>query len=229
MNTRKMTLITTTLAIALLFVGVGYAYTAYTSSNVDNNATISYIELTQTEYTFAKNDIKFDTYNQDNATTFYYKVAENPVNLVIPGTTSDLNKTYQCGKLGSIEFNVAMKGITTPPDYVKVTVHSSVNFDTSENWTYFIADDNGNVYSYRNPTSETETWNEVSPILMNYSSTDNKIENVTVNVYYGFLTTGKTPKELGADKFYEATMPDPLEDGIINFKAETVNQTPTNP
>lgn len=58
MDTRKVTLVATIAIIALLAIGIGYAYTA-TTSNSGNNASPEYITLVQGEtgaYTFAPTD-----------------------------------------------------------------------------------------------------------------------------------------------------------------------------
>ena len=83
MDTRRTTLIATIAVIALLAVGIGYAYTAFTQ-NGGNSSNVGYITLTQvgdqTPYTFADGTtVKLDTYNQTNAQTVYYRLTDGPV------------------------------------------------------------------------------------------------------------------------------------------------------
>ena len=72
MDTRKITLIATIAVIALVAVGVGYAYTA-TTQNTANNASSNYIVLSQNVYSWGTQQLYYDTINTaavDGGTTY---------------------------------------------------------------------------------------------------------------------------------------------------------------
>ena len=221
MDTRRMTLIATIAVIALVFVGIGYAYTAYSANN-GNNTDVAYITLTQENtttsaaYTFANDiKIKFDTYNEINSTTTYYKIAE-PVNI----NTTTSTDSYICANLGQVKLTATYTGGTTDPvTKTKVQIADSTGFTTTNNWIYFLTDvPNDNkvtkIYSYKVGDND---WVD-GPHALNLAIGS----SVTVNVLYGYHATLADLK-IGNDYFLEELeAPSKLQNASIVFKATSI-------
>ena len=205
MNTRQLTLVVTVAAIALVFVGIGFAYTAYTVNN-GNQTEVAYVTVTManagdaTPYTFADGiTVQFDTYNEDNTSKIYYKV-KNPVNLT-NGTT-----TYDAYKLGSIKlhavFNHEGNGTATAPSNLAVNINSSENFDAGNKWMYFLtyAPTNANevLIAYKDTAAATKTWTTVSNELK-FTLSNSAYADLDVNVYYGYSEADTIT--IGTEKF----------------------------
>ena len=201
MDTRRTTLIATIIVIALLAVGIGYAYTAYTE-NSDNTSDVAYLKLTQTgtnAYNFTKgvDPIKFDTYNEIDDETIYYSL-KNPV--PIP-TTSGLSHAYSCALLGSITLQADFEttsSITSPASF-DINVASSEKFNSDGTWVFFVVDhsDNSKIYAYKNTAEATKTWTD-GPVALTLADAG----SVTVDILYGFDSTITPAKTVGTEKFY---------------------------
>ena len=223
MDTRKTTLIATIAIIALLAVGIGYAYTAYTENN-GNSTSTSYITLTQTGptgYKFANNvDVQMDTYNDTNTSTVYYRLNGSQV-LTDSGTTTK----YVLKTLGSITLHAVMTGGNTHPD-LSVNVSGSTNFDATANWFYIIGSvpNNGviDVYAIKNTSKATSSWTDGPDALtMKYSGS--AYGDKVLNVYYGYLATNVINKA-GLDYMAVSEMPKNLTGASLIFMASNDTQ-----
>ena len=221
-DTRRITLVATILAIAMIAVGIGFAYTAFTQ-NGGNNTDVAYITVTQvgepTPYTFADSiKVEMDTYTDDSENV-YYRIADSK--------TIDLgNDKYTVAVLGTIEFHATITG-DTPPSKLSLSVLSSAGFDATSNWEYFITsvpDNNGiinTVYASKTSVKTTAEWTAGSALEMTHKS-DNEYNNVTVCVCYGYSKDLETI-EVGDLKFINiAEAPKKLDDASIVFKADSV-------
>ncbi len=222
MDTRRTTLIATIIVIALLAVGIGYAYTAYTE-NSDNTSDVAYLKLTQSgtnAYNFTKgvDPIKFDTYNEIDDETIYYAL-KNPV--PIP-TTSGLSHAYSCALLGSITLKAdfeSTSSITSPASF-DINVASSEKFNSDGTWVFFVVDhsDNSKIYAYKNTAEATKTWTD-GPVALTLADAG----SVTVDILYGFDSTITPAKTVGTEKFYAFDIGGRLlTDASIIFSAKDV-------
>lgn len=222
MDTRRTTLIATIIVIALLAVGIGYAYTAYTE-NSDNTSDVAYLKLTQTgtnAYNFTKgvDPIKFDTYNEINDDTIYYAL-KSPV--PIP-TTSGLTNAYSCALLGSITLQADFETTSTisSPASFDINVASSTEFDSDGTWVFFVVDhtDHSKIYAYKNTAKTTTTWTD-GPVALTLTDTG----SVTVDILYGFDSTITPAKTVDTEKFYAFNIGGRLlTDASIVFSAKDV-------
>ncbi len=229
MDTRRTTLIASIVLIALLAVGIGYAYTAYTE-NAGNNTDVSYVTLTQisddpTEeatYKFAENvKVKMDTYNEENSSTVYYRLNESQ-------NLTDGNKTYTLQTLGSIILHAEITGGNTHPD-LTISVAESTNFNATSNWFYIIGSQPDNtglitVYATKNTSSATKSWTAVTAMTMTYSE-NTGYNDIPLNVYYGYDASNVVTKA-GLDYMKISQMPSDLVDASLIFMAsnDTMDQ-----
>ena len=224
MDTRRTTLIASIVLIALLAVGIGYAYTAYTE-NAGNNTDISYVTITQvgqTGYTFANNvDVEMDTYNETNTSTVYYRL-NGSQNL------TDGTKTYTLKTLGSITLHAEMTGGDAHPN-LNISVAESTGFNATSNWFYIIGsqpDNNGliTVYATKNTSSTTGSWTAVTALTMTYVENTGYTDKV-LNVYYGYDASNVVTKA-GLDYMAVSQMPNNLVDASLIFMAsnDTMDQ-----
>lgn len=226
MDTRKTTLIATIVVIALLAVGIGYAYTAYTE-NSNNTSNVAYLKLTQTGptgYTFADGatPIQFSTYNEIDTGTIYYALKES---VPIP-TTTGLTNAYSCAKLGSITLQadfISTAGTASPAQF-NIDVASSEKFDSDGTWVFFITNtDHNKIYAYKNTAQATEGWTDGPDAL-----TLTNGANVTIDILFGFDSTITPKKEFDGKKFYDFSrdMSQPLlNNASLIFSAEDVSPT----
>ena len=222
MDTRRTTLIATIAVIALLAVGIGYAYTAFTQ-NGGNSSNVGYITLTQvgdqTPYTFADGTtVKLDTYNQTNAQTVYYRLTDGPV--------IDTDVDYRVGVLGTITFHAALTGTdANPPSKLILSIPYSVNFDANANWQYFITsepvdDTISTIYAYKDTVAGTHEWTSVSELAITGNA--GVYTDKTVYVCYGYAATKETEDFNVGVKFLptgEAYQAKALNAASITFKA----------
>ncbi|MBR6214529.1 MAG: hypothetical protein IKN41_00635 [Candidatus Methanomethylophilaceae archaeon] len=226
MDTRKTTLIATIAVIALLAVGIGFAYTAYTE-NSNNTSNVAYLKLTQTGptgYTFSNGTtpIQFDTFNEIDTGTVYYGLKESV------SVTGGLTNAYTCAKLGSITLQSAFTstGGTTPPATVNIDAVSSEKFNSDGTWVFFITDTaHTKIYAYKNTAQTEPGWTDGPDALtIAYDG------NVTVDILYGFDSTTTPAKEFDGKKFYTFSldMAQPLLNGAsLIFSAEDKAGTST--
>ena len=241
MNTRQLTLVVTIAAIALVFVGIGYAYTAYTA-NESNNTDVAYITLSETQgtgstaYTFteANKKLTLDTYNEQSTTKIYYSLTGKNVG------------SYQCACLGTVNITAKYTGNLTDdvPTKLNVDVVSSSNFNASTDWVYFITDtpstgDPTKIYAYKadstsstNPT-ETGIWTDgPNALVLERPAASKDYSSVTLSLYYGYLIKG-TELEFDNKEFAkDLPAPQALTNGSVVFKAteitgDTTGRTPT--
>ena len=225
MDTRRMTLIATIAVIALVFVGIGYAYTAYSANN-GNHTETAYIVLTQTEfetpYTFADDvTVQLETYNEIDKDTTYYKI-NNPASL--RGGTSH---NYTAALLGQIKFHIALEGNVNPPDKVTISVAGSEGFAPEGYWVYLITDtidanaaanaNNITIYAYKGATDQN--WVVVNNLESAYNATTGYADK-TVSIYYGYSTTHEVEK-MGIKFVDSLTPPTKLDGAKLLFKAES--------
>lgn len=226
MDTRRTTLIATIIVIALLAVGIGYAYTAYTE-NAGNSTNVSYVTLTQTGatgYKFANNiDVQMDTYNETNTSTVYYRL-NGSQNL------TDGTDTYTLKTLGTITLHAAItNNVSTVHPDLKISIAESTNFNATSNWFYIIGsqpDNNGliTVYATKNTSSATGSWEAVTALTMTYVENTGYTDKV-LNVYYGYNAENVVTKA-GLDYMKISEMPQNLTNASLIFMAsnDTMDQ-----
>ena len=237
MDTRKVTVVAAIVIIALLAVGIGYAYVAYTS-NSGNQTDVSFIKVTQvgqdtTPYTFADNIVlKYNTYNEDNENKMYYQFPDS-TELSIGSGTDVTN--YLCAPLGTITFHIVFEGSTAShaPTPLALTVSSSQNFNAGGDWAYFITNENhSKVIAYKdtNTTDQPSAWTLVNPLSI-AKDVNNTYPNTTVCVYYGYKAIDDEDHcvDLGATdgKYYLASPPQKLQSGKVVFKVTSSEATVT--
>lgn len=201
MDTRKTTLIATIAVIALLAVGIGYAYTAYTE-NSGNTSNVAYLKLTQTgegayNFTDGVPPIQFNTFNEIDTGTIYYALKDK---VTISHESTPLTYDYTCAKLGSLTLQAAFTstGGTTPPATVNIDAVSSEKFNSDGTWVFFITDTtHTKIYAYKNTVESTKTWTD-GPDALTIASNG----SVTVDILYGFDSTTTPAKEFDENKFY---------------------------
>ena len=233
MDTRKTTLIATVVIIALLAVGIGYAYTAY-SQNGGNSTDKAYITLTQTGetgYKFANNvKVEFDTYNETDTQTIYYRLVDR--------NTLSLDATgFVVSVLGKITLQADWEGSTNPPSKLNVYVPDSTDFSGTENWNYFITSEpNVNnqistIYAYKDTASTASSeWTNKTPLQISYNDTTHEYDPVTICVCYGYKASLETlPEGPGTIKFVgDITDCDELNGAMLLFKAVSVANVTLN-
>ena len=216
MDTRRLTLIATVAVIALIFVGIGYAYVAYTSNggNHSDNAYLTITQVGDTGYTFADHiKVEIETYNEEDDGTFFYKLASTDT--IVTG-----DKIYAVEILGSITLHAEIHGDTAPSKLV-VSIASSTEFDATEKWQYFLTDapnDQGKIskiYAYKDTGKDKDVWTPVqgSDIIMN------TVEDKTLYVCYGY-DIELTEAKIGQIKFIDEK-PNDLIDASIVFKVDS--------
>ena len=223
MDTRKITMIAAIAVIALVAVGIGFAYTAYTANN-GNNTEVSFVSVTQVggehPYTFSPStDIKYDTYNEDNANKIYFH-SPSAVN-VTPGSMG----TYSCATLGSITLHAELEGNPSLVAKLNVDVATSENFEGTGSWIYFLTNNDGSeVYAYKNTSSANKNWTDgPDPLVM--TKDGNNFNNVTVYVRYGCLES-LDHIEIDDKTFYRTVSePISLASGKLVFKVNDILST----
>ncbi len=227
MDSRKMTLIATVAVIAMIAVGIGFAYTAFTqnSGNTTDNA---YVKVTQADvqnvssaYKFADNKIvEFDTFNMD-ATHTYFQI-KNKVDITFAG------KTYYCSHLGSVKLVPTYEGPSTgAPAALYFEVKTSDGFKGNDNWTYFIVDGSTDaVYAYKDTNAATKTWT-TGPVQWKVTkdAQNPTYAPTTVKVLYGYCADS-ADVTIGDDKYLRSTDgPEKLESANIVFVASSTDNT----
>ena len=185
MDTRKITLIATIAVIALIAVGVGYAYTA-TTQNSGNNAQGEYVTLTQTgdgAYKFTKDaedsiaNIKYDTINTGPGQTSY-RLASKTIEQVIN------TKTYTLAQVGN---PFVIEATATNAEYTDMTcTFTTTGFNMGNGWCFAIKTVNGTsdpVWTVN--TGDGSGWSTKTFTIANDSGTSYK--DTTVTVYFGNL------------------------------------------
>ncbi len=224
MDTRRTTLIATIVLIALLAVGIGYAYTAYTE-NAGNNTDISYVTLTQTGttgYTFAEDvDVEMDTYSEEieSVEKIYYRLNESQ-------NLKNGSDTYTLKTLGSIKLHAAITGGDSHPD-LKISVAGSTNFDASENWFYIIGsepdtDNKIKIYAIKDDDKTKSSWT-AGPDAWTMAYSGSAYVDETINVYYGY-NADNTITKAGLDYMKISEMPKNLDDASLLFMASNDDQ-----
>ena len=196
MDTRKTTLIITIAVIALLSVGIGFAYVAYTS-NSGNNTDVAYITVSQDDgdghakYTFTDADTKiyFDTFTNKDDT--YFKLnAQNAVTTAKAGFPE-----YTFVDLGAVRLVAEYEGTGNAPSPLYVSIIASDNFDGNDNWVYFLTNkysvDNekktSNIMIYAYTNNDESDWIN-GPDALTITATNNVYEKPEIHLCYGYPT-----------------------------------------
>lgn len=218
MDTRKTTLIATIVVLALLAVGIGYAYTAITE-NSGNETDAKYIELIQRnsgdtadKYSFTDSVVNFnvDTITKyDNGLKKYYKL-DNPI--AKSETDVDLN-AYTVVKVGG---DILLKA--TPNDSAvtgdTLTVTLRTDMVAGDGWMYIIADSDKNVLATYGDLGWTGNitltkdangiYKEGISLYFGYADTSIVDDLTIVGVdYEGYILAANGPTDLTADKGIE--------------------------
>ncbi len=237
MDTRKITIVATVIVIALIFAGIGYAYTAYTT-NEGNSTDTAFITVVQKDssgaddYTFADNKvIKFDTYNEQSSSNIYYKLSseETPVTITIGESAN-----FTCVELGDVNLVATYAGNDVAPLELNVDLLASTGFEANNNWVYFIT--NGatgadqEIYAYKNTAASTSTWIDGPDALILERAPGDDVKNYAVKnikLYYGYpsvlanMDFDSTVTEL-QDFLRVSNPPQELQNAKVTFKTTDV-------
>lgn len=229
MDTRKITLIATIAVIALVAVGIGYAYTASTQ-NSGNNASSEYVTLTQSgdgAYQFADEARVYYDSIDSSATTITFKLADSVDIATIPGkSVVKIGKTITVDTTGVND--AEDNGSYTPLNGVFVTN----NFTVDNDFVFFIVTKVGTADPVVHTLTAADTW-DTNVFTITHHNANPEAEppitagydSMTVDVYYGYTGTGGVVY----DKTSEHKSPNttPLNDAKITFsvsRAEHNNQ-----
>ncbi|MBE6524796.1 MAG: hypothetical protein E7Z65_08035 [Thermoplasmata archaeon] len=213
MDTRKITLIATIAVIALVAVGVGYAYTAITN-NEGNTTTVEYVTLTQNgtgAYQFVNaedNEIYFDTVGKSTGIE-YSLTDESDYNHIVPGA-----RVIKMGN--SFDILTAKVGGTNEDLTCQFT---TTGFTVNDGWKIYMIvagneDDNYHTFTM----STNNVWDNDSKFTINWNSGASKYDNITVSVYLGYTAASETATV--------STAPvNPLTSAKIEFKVTEAELT----
>ncbi len=200
MDTRRTTFIATIVVIALLAVGIGYAYTAITANN-GNDADNEYVKLSQSgtgsyKFTDADERIYYDTVNisaergqtSNNYTYFLsddsatFKVGDDNYQLVKVGDSFDLDASeVNNATNAALPITFATTGINVSGDWkvlMKVDIPNSEETSTTTVWKIFSAGET------------SSSWDDTSFSMSSYlDGTTVKYRSVSITIYYGYLAT----------------------------------------
>ncbi len=199
--TRRITFIAVIMAIVLVAVGIGYAYTASTqnSGNAVNSEYVKLVQGGEGAYTFAveseKIRVVWNTLDKRIGETF---VTEFTLADSVPGAVADHMGGYRIIQLGN-SFKLMTEGIVEDP-YSKLQcgVSSSGTLKEFDNFkaTFFLKIENGNSTTWFkfakvhwNPSFEkyneiTGEWDGGSIFDISYDSFNNRYHDTSVTVYY---------------------------------------------
>lgn len=228
MNTRQMTVVLTVAAIALVFIGIGFAYTAFTA-NQHNSTDVAYVTLTQADndadpsysgaYQFANNAaVRLDTFNEDDTTTVYYAL-NNSENIDLGGTT------YRVIELGIFDLVANYTGeAINKPAKLDVGIPSSSGFNPNDGWAYFLSNPEHNkIYAYKCTSTTTEQIDWIDgPDALTMTFGEAVTVKTTVTVLFGHITDIETITKAGMKFFAEADKPAELVNGALIFKADSI-------
>ncbi len=252
MDSRKVTLVATIIAIALLAVGVGYAYTASTV-NSGNNATSEYLTIIQDNttsgsgaYTFAENaKVTWNAADRMGSTT-------PETTFTLDGASETILTGYALVKVGdSFVLKIAPQTGGTPDATLTCAITADIDLPT-------ITTVGGNAPSKQailllvvettnsaNPAVDqkevfkltaTDTFNKEGNTPGTYdggneftvysNNAGNAYNDVTVTMYYGYSSTPAggivVPHAIGTQPAGPSDAP--LTDGSLTF---TINKTPS--
>ena len=237
MDTRKTTLIITIALIALVSVGIGFAYVAYTS-NGGNNTDVAYITVSQDDgsghdkYTFtdANTKVYFDTFTNQNDT--YFKLnAQKAVTTAKAGFPE-----YTFVDLGAVRLVPEFKGTGNAPTPLYISIIASDNFDGNDNWVYFLTNKYSvndqkkttdiKIYAYTN--NDDSDWINGPDQLTIAAGNNNEYAKPEIHLCYGYPTA---IANIDFDDEVEELMgylrvahdPDDLQDASIVIKASEVD------
>ena len=246
MDTRKVTLLATITAIALVAIGIGYAYTA-TTENSSNNATDEFVVLSQTNYTYSTStNLYFDTVNyKDETVKTDYRLLKSitaedyAIQMNVNGkATWDDSKTNKGVKLfgfmlGSADTLIAnYTGTATAPNSYTITVNASNFSDLSSktDWKYVIVLYRGTseyqFATYDGASSITYyIWNDDSGWVPNNTGFVLTKDPSNVNQSYGYTTAlffagsniNDSPAYAHAEYSPGTTEPNVIQNGTLKF------------
>ncbi|MBR6214532.1 MAG: hypothetical protein IKN41_00620 [Candidatus Methanomethylophilaceae archaeon] len=198
-DTRKLVLIATIAAIALVAVGIGYAYTASTQ-NTENTANSEYITLVQDgdgAYSFEHFSKNTKVYWNSMDSRIGSKPAivyTNPA--MIQGTASHMTDCYimQLGK----PFKILTEGNGTTSSPLECSIFKGGEWEVftggDHPTTYFLKVENSTTTWFKFVKDEwerttfekygTDGWNGGSIFNIEYDSVHGKYYDTTVTVYY---------------------------------------------
>ncbi len=240
MDTRKVTLVATIIAIALLAVGIGYAYTA-TTVNSGNNASPEYITLIQGDtgaYKFSDDSkIYWNTtdYKIDDQAMTDFTLAAATVE--IPGMTGSKaiaignqftlkasveGNTAASTQSVSIEANNVPAPFLDADDNIASTVVFVVTTTGSETQYLWVTDVN-TLTGYS--AAGAPLADPVENTLTLYKDTDNTYKDATIQAYY-LSVTPKVTVAHDAGVFPIGPSDKPLENSSLSFTISTNTYNP---
>ena len=179
MNSRLLTAIAILVVVALSFTTIGFAYTSWTE-NSNNTAVSEYAVLTQTNYNFTSEDIKFDTITTELGTVYQLVgTSTNPVQKLLKIDGRDYYGV-QLGESDTLSASVVGSNRTV----LDVTVNTlnlddSMFMDFSDifDWRYVLKVEGTGVpvqYAYYDGSNaddmiQWKTLNPLSPVIADAS------------------------------------------------------------
>ena len=226
MNTKMISLIATVALIAVVAVGIGYAYTAMTT-NTGNNAESEYITLTQTQYSEEiDGSYNFTKDNATNTAKIYYDTINTAADTryKLTSTTKDIvsGDTYSTVQIGK-----AFKLVAEPTNFTWTN-----NIDTltctfemgglniTTGWALFLEKEVGGNSTYFKYTGGS--WSSTSFTIGETGAATKTFESPTISFYYGQMKTNVNDI---TDLPTTAPNQKPLDNAWIKF---TASATGTN-
>ena len=195
MAMRKVTLIATMVAVALLAVGAGYAYTSSTQNggNVANSEYVTLVQAGDSAYRFSESvEVEWNTVDKKVDTDY---VTEFTIPGLTPGSAAEHMGNVYMMQLGD-SFTVLTKGVgmdTHGPLECKVEPSSTWIFFTAGNHptTFFLKVENSNDITWFKLVDQnhakkygTGGWNGGNTFTISYDNSEHKYYDTTVTVYY---------------------------------------------
>ncbi len=206
MDTRKVTLIATIAAIALVAVGIGYAYAASTQ-NAGNSATTEYITLVQDNigtkgaYTFTEANEKVYWNSEDRKVDTVFKtkftLTGTPSTTDITGyTTVQLGNSFkvkaapQTGGTAKDTLTCAISAVMAKPSIPGATTQAKIFLKVSTNNSESEPVAQISIFELTADNTFTKVGGEGSSFtIYKTNGSTTAYNDVTVSVYYGYDTT----------------------------------------
>lgn len=204
MDTRKVTLIATIAAIALVAVGIGYAYSASTQ-NAGNSATTEYITLVQDNigtkgaYTFTEANEKVYWNSEDRKVDTVFKtkftLTGTPSTTDITGyTTVQLGNSFkvkaapQTGGIAKNTLTCAISAVMAIPSITGASTQAKIFLKVSTDNSEETPETQTTIFELTADNTFTKVGGSGSSFTIYKTYNTNTYNDVTVSVYYGYDT-----------------------------------------
>ena len=192
---RKVTLVATIVAIALLAAGVGYAYTSSTqnSGNIANSEYVTLVQGGGGGYSFSKNvEVDWNTVDKKVDTNY---VTEYSIPGLTPGSPDDHMGNVYIKQIGD-PISVLTKGVGMNP-YGSL----ECKVEPASTWIFFTAGDHPTTFFLKVENNNNITWFKLinqnhaqkygesgwdggNTFTIAYDGSEHKYYDTTVTVYY---------------------------------------------